>query len=126
MPRPAEHQSRFPSSGPQSTPRSLRQAGPRELEIVWSDGHVSLYAVADLRRACPCASCVDELTGERILKAEEVAEDVKPASIEPVGRYALGIIWSDGHSTGIYAFEYLRSLCPCAACAGGGSTKGGA
>ena len=33
-----------------------------------------------------------------------------------VGRYALQMYWSDGHSTGIYTFDYLRDLCPCAEC----------
>ncbi len=37
-------------------------------------------------------------------------------SIEPVGNYALRIAWNDGHNTGIYSYDHLRSICPCAAC----------
>jgi DUF971 family protein len=99
-------------------PESIRQAGAAELEIIWNDGHVSLYPVVHLRRACRCASCVDEWTGEQVLKADRVDPGVKPVTIEPVGRYAIHIAWSDGHRSGIYSFEHLRSLCPCAACRG--------
>ena len=97
-------------------PASLRQAGPKDLEITWTDGHVSLYPVAYLRRACRCAACIDEWTGERTLRPDQVPEDVKPVRIEPVGRYAIHIAWSDGHTSGIYSFEHLRGICPCAAC----------
>ncbi|MBI4605174.1 MAG: DUF971 domain-containing protein [Planctomycetes bacterium] len=99
-------------------PASMRQAGPRDLEIVWQDGHVSVYPVAYLRRACRCASCVDEWTGAQILKAEQVPEDVRPVRIDPVGRYAVHFTWSDGHTSGIYSFDHLRAICPCAECAG--------
>ncbi len=44
---------------------------------------------------------------------------LKPNRAELVGRYALQIFWSDGHSTGIYSFHYLRELCPCGECAAG-------
>ena len=37
-------------------------------------------------------------------------------TIEPVGNYAVCFRWSDGHMTGIYTFDYLRSLCPCQEC----------
>jgi DUF971 family protein len=100
-------------------PQSIRQAGPRELEIAWNDGHVSVYPVAYLRRRCRCASCIDEWSGAQILKPEQVPEDVKPLRIEPVGRYALHFAWSDGHASGIYSFEHLRAICPCAQCGGG-------
>jgi DUF971 family protein len=99
-----------------STPESIRQSGPGELEIVWKDGHVSRYPVVHLRRSCRCASCVDEWSGEQILKVDQVPDDVKPLRIEPVGRYALHFDWSDGHSSGIYSFVLLRNVCPCAEC----------
>ena len=97
----------------------MRQAGPAELEIVWNDGHVSLYPVVYLRRACRCAACIDEWTGEPILRPDQVSESVKPVAIDPVGRYAIHIAWSDGHTSGIYSFEHLRQICPCAVCAAG-------
>ena len=91
----------------------IEQAGPKELRIAWQDGHESLYPVRLLRLACLCAHCVDEHTREKLLDHAKVPEDVHPQSIRGVGRYALQFSWSDGHDTGIYAFEHLRSLCPC-------------
>ncbi len=78
-------------NGDKTTPTSIRQAGPTELEIKWKDGHRSLYQVAYLRRVCRCAACIDEWTGDQILNPETVPEDVKPVSIEPVGNYAIHI-----------------------------------
>jgi ATP-binding protein involved in chromosome partitioning len=93
-----------------TTPRKIAQKGPRELSIQWADGTESIYAVRALRLACICASCVDEWTGENRLDAASVPEDVQPTKIESVGRYAIQIEWSDGHSSGIYPFRRLRAL----------------
>lgn len=98
------------------SPAGMRQSGPRELEITWTDGHVSAYPVAYLRRTCKCAACIDEWTGAPLLKPETVSEDIKPVRIDPVGRYAVHIVWSDGHSSGIYSFDHLRAVCPCVEC----------
>jgi DUF971 family protein len=38
-------------------------------------------------------------------------------SAQAVGHYAIKIDFTDGHSTGIYSFDYLRTMCPCEACA---------
>ena len=92
------------------TPREIRQSGPRELTIAWGDGAESRYAVRRLRLACSCAHCVDEWSGEGLLDAAAVPEDVHPLAIQSVGRYAIQIDWSDGHSTGIYPFRRLRAL----------------
>ena len=97
-------------------PVDIRQSGPAELQITWADEHVSQYPVVYLRRACRCAACVDEWTGAALLKPESVPEDIKPIKIEPVGRYAIHIHWSDGHTSGIYTFEHLRKVCPCDQC----------
>ena len=80
------------------------------LRIDWKDGHASVFTPRELRLHCPCAGCVDELTGERILVPGMVPETIHPTAIEYVGRYALRFVWSDGHETGIYPFEYLRRL----------------
>jgi ATP-binding protein involved in chromosome partitioning len=92
------------------TPTEIRQAGPRTLAIRWADGHESSLDVRTLRLACGCAHCVDEWTGEERLDAGSVPDDVHPLRIDRVGRYALQIEWSDGHASGIYPFERLRSL----------------
>ena len=93
-----------------TTPREIRQAGPRQLAITWQDGRESLLDVRAVRLACGCAVCVDEWTGAERLDPTSVPEDVHPLRIEPVGRYAIQIAWSDGHETGIYPFRRLREL----------------
>ena len=90
------------------------EVGPTEdearLRIVWKDGVASEYVPRQLRLLCPCAGCVDETTGMRTLSPEQVDDSVYPTAIHYVGQYALQFVWSDGHSTGIYAFRYLREL----------------
>jgi ATP-binding protein involved in chromosome partitioning len=93
-----------------AVPIDIRQAGPTTLAITWADGTESTYEVFDLRVKCPCATCVDEFTGEVRLDPATVPADVRPTRIESVGNYAIKITWSDGHDTGIYAYEYLRRL----------------
>lgn len=97
-------------------PEKVSQPVKEKIEIIWKDGHRSTYSGYDLRVACSCAQCVDETSGVRRLKPGIINKDVYPLSIVPIGRYALKFDWSDGHNTGIYTFEHLRSLCGCAEC----------
>ena len=80
------------------------------LRILWGDGESAIYAPRALRLACPCAGCVDEMTGQPILDPGRVSEDIYPTEIRYVGRYALQFMWSDGHNTGFYPYGYLREL----------------
>jgi ATP-binding protein involved in chromosome partitioning len=82
------------------------------LAIRWADGQTSRYPFRALRLECPCAECVDEWTHVRRLEPAQVPEDVRPLDVRPVGRYAVQIVWSDRHSSGIYSFEKLRALDP--------------
>jgi ATP-binding protein involved in chromosome partitioning len=87
------------------------------LLIEWdTEGHVAHYPARALRLACPCAACVDELSGRALLDPAAVAADVRPVSIALVGAYGLRIQWSDGHGTGIYTFQRLLAACPCETC----------
>lgn len=91
-------------------PLQIIEESDSEITIAWSDAAENSYRAAQLRRACPCAGCVNEWTGERTLKSETIADDISFSSIAIVGRYALNFNFSDGHDTGIYSFKYLRSL----------------
>lgn len=91
-------------------PLQIIEESDSEITIAWSDGRESLYNAADLRRKCPCAGCVNEWTGERMLKPETIADDLSFTKFAIVGRYALNFNFSDGHETGIYSFRYLRDL----------------
>jgi ATP-binding protein involved in chromosome partitioning len=84
-----------------------------ELGVVWEDGHESYYPGHDLRCACGCAECVEETSGRKLLQDDQVPRDVRIVEMHPVGNYAIGVRWSDGHETGIYPFDRLRALCPC-------------
>ena len=90
----------------------------RSLLITWEEGHIGRYVYRTLRGECPCAGCVDELTGARTLDIASIAIDITIAGMQLVGNYALRIDWSDGHCTGLYSWNMLRALCPCPACAG--------
>ncbi|MDQ3041111.1 MAG: DUF971 domain-containing protein [Acidobacteriota bacterium] len=90
--------------------RQIIEESDSEISINWSDETESKYNAADLRKSCPCAGCINEWTGEKTLKTENVAEDLSFSSIAIVGRYALNFHFSDGHDTGIYSFQYLRNL----------------
>jgi len=96
--------------GPAIEPREIKQEGESGLQITWADDCVCGYTAAELRRACPCAQCVNEWTGQRVIKPETVSEELTIADLSIVGRYALNFRWSDGHETGIYSFRYLREL----------------
>ena len=80
------------------------------LAIKWSDDSESNYTAAELRRVCPCASCRDEWTGEKILDEQQISDDMTFTAMSIVGRYALNFVFSDNHDTGIFSFEYLRKL----------------
>jgi DUF971 family protein len=98
----------------QTTPVEIARQDAGHLRIRWQDGHESLYTFAQLRSECPCANCSSK---PRRHPGLFLAGTATPTGLEPVGRYAIQISWQDGHAHGIYSFETLRRLCPCAECA---------
>ncbi len=78
-----------------------------QIVLKWSANHETAFPARDLRLACQCAQCRDEMTGKTLLNARSVPEDVRPLSIELVGAYGFRVQWSDGHGTGIYTYESL-------------------
>lgn len=105
----------------------------RAMTIRWGDGHESVYPFDLLRKECPCALCGEERkkraasrkTGGLSLSVMQGpvvrVGDAQVTDVQKVGRYALNFSWQDGHHTGIYTYEFLRSLCPCTRCAGSGA-----
>ncbi len=81
-----------------------------QLNLEWRDGRKVSLAHRPIRLSCQCALCVNELTGERLLKEGNIPVDIQPKEIFPLGNYALGINWSDGHSSGIYPYKSLLKL----------------
>ena len=93
-----------------SRPREVDTQDPAVTLIKWDDEVVMRYPNRYLRSMCPCAQCVNEDTGERVIKVEAIDPNVHIVGVSPVGRYALQLQWSDGHGTGLYTFDNLRKL----------------
>ena len=110
------------------------------VDIIWADNHSSHYDFAYLRKECPCAMCNDERLKKEQgqqkdmqLKKENSGVSAAPPVSSPllpmfkpkltakaahaVGNYALQIDFNDGHATGIFSFDFLRTICPCEECA---------
>ena len=106
------------------------------VEIDWADGHKSAWTFKFLRNACPCATCVEErkmdgrIPGQAKAKSAELlpmyTPPARPNSAQAVGRYAIQLNWQDGHSAGIYSWEYLRRNCICPECLMNRAETGGA
>jgi DUF971 family protein len=99
----------------------------RELHIRWQDGHESVYTFDFLRRECPCALCNDQRSkqaapgglGLTVLSGSVVKTgQIQVTEVKPIGRYAVNFVWSDGHDSGIYSYDFLRAACPCSSCRG--------
>ena len=112
----------MPASPPPSTEAEhIAVSRSKGIQIDWKDGHHSAYGLAYLREKCPCATCTGAhgatpgaaKSGSPFQLYQPV---LKLVDVEPAGSYALQLKWSDGHSTGIYSYDYLRRICPCPEC----------
>ena len=79
------------------------------IQIAWDDDHTSILPWAFLRGACPCVLCKRNHLGVDIDQIADV-DGVWLIDWMPVGNYAIRLLWSDAHETGIYDFGYLREL----------------
>lgn len=94
-------------------PVDIQQIG-RELAIKWDDGTESFVALETLRRRCPCAGCKGETdVMGNVYRAPEqplAAQAFELRHLGNVGGYAIQPVWGDGHSTGLYSFDYLKRV----------------
>jgi ATP-binding protein involved in chromosome partitioning len=101
-------------SGERHEPITITQMEPNHkagmFKVAWSDAKQSLVTFKELRYLCPCAACVDEFSGVRKIKREDVPDGIQPLRVQTVGNYALQVNWSDGHQSGIYSYDYLRRI----------------
>ena len=106
-------------------PEHIAISKSKGIKIDWRDRHHSEYPLSYLRDECPCASCTgahgtEPQKSSYAAPSKEAFPMYKPTlrmlNVEQVGAYAMRIDWSDGHSTGIYSFDYLRRICPCPEC----------
>jgi DUF971 family protein len=105
-------------------PKALASHGTDQVKITWNDDRIGYIPWSKLRSNCPCAMCNEDRhritaplakptsVGLSLTVLKEAPQsDIKPQALTPLGNYAYKIVWSDGHDTGIYTFEFLHSLC---------------
>jgi len=102
------------SSPPLYLTEARRLPDSRQLQLTWSDGFTATLGYDTLRGYCPCAMCQGH--GASAVRYRPPPGPVTAEVIDPVGNYAIAITWSDGHSSGIYHFDFLRQICPCPRC----------
>ncbi len=82
----------------------------QSVRLRWKGQEELTVSNRDLRLSCRCALCVNELSGQRLFRLESLKADIQPTEIIPLGNYALGITWNDGHSSGIYPYKAIREI----------------
>ena len=107
MSSPAPPDARPADAGP---PVAIRVRGAeRLLDLEWPDLSAQV-PFRTLRLACPCAACVSETTGRRLLDPATVPESIAPQEVALAGNYALRVTWQGGHDTGLFTWPYLREI----------------
>jgi len=85
-----------------------------QFAVKWSDDSESYIPMRRFREACPCAGCKGEMdVMGHVYKGPEqqlAPQSYQLRSVQRVGGYGIQPVWADGHSTGIFSFEYLRRL----------------
>lgn len=84
-------------------PIEIKQKDAYTFTINWDGGDVGNYRLSDLQKNCPCARCAEG-------KNRRLSDDVQAKHIKQIGGYALKITFDQGCSSGIYTYEYLRTL----------------
>ena len=85
-----------------------------ELALKWDDGNEQFIELKQLRKACPCAPCAGEIDvlGQMHKGPDQVLKEssYQVKHMQLVGGYAVQIFWADGHSTGLYSFDFLQQI----------------
>ena len=91
----------------------LQPIGP-ELAVKWADGAEHFISLEALRKACPCANCAGEMdVMGNMAKGPPpnyTTESFQVRRLNPVGGYAVQIVWQDNHDAGLYSLESLREI----------------
>ena len=80
----------------------------RLLEITFDDNTECMLSCEFLRVYSPSAEVRGHGIGQEVLQTGKEAVNI--LSIEPIGNYAVRLVFSDGHDTGLYSWEYLHEL----------------
>ena len=90
--------------------KMIDQRDETSFSIEWTDETVSFFHFSELQKFCPCAGCIDKLSGERLSHLKYIPEELTAKQIEGVGSYAIRFQFVSGCSNGIYTFPFLKSL----------------
>ena len=105
----------FDREGMPVYPVQIKQTNSSQLFLRWSDGLDASIPLTVLRDSCPCAGCKGETVlfkkSDPLLPILGGPGKYEINAMEQVGNYAVQVVWADGHSTGIYTWDYLRTLC---------------
>jgi len=94
-------------SSPRPIDIKLHQAS-RLLEIKFDNNTECMLSCEFLRVYSPSAEVRGHGPGQEVLQTDK--EDVNITAIEPIGNYAVKLVFSDGHDTGLYSWDYLYDL----------------
>jgi DUF971 family protein len=97
----------MPAAGPHPTDIRLHRAS-RVMEVAFDDGTRFKMPCEYLRVYSPSAEVRGHGPGQEVLQVGK--ENVNITAIEPVGNYAVKLYFDDGHSTGIYSWDWLYNL----------------
>lgn len=82
----------------------------KAITLKWANGRVWKVGNRELRASCQCALCINEMTGEKMIDASKIRPDIAATQVTPLGNYAIGVTWNDGHSSGIYPYKRMEEL----------------
>lgn len=93
------------------TPIKIKLLDQKELQIIWDDNSEDVLSLKDLRKFCPCATCLAEREKQsKMFIPIYSANQVTIRNIKQMGNYAVQIEWKDGHNTGIYEYKFLKKF----------------
>jgi DUF971 family protein len=82
----------------------------KAVTLKWANGRLWKVGNKELRASCQCALCINEMTGEKTLDVSKIRPDIAATQVMPLGNYAIGVTWNDGHSSGIYPYKRIEEL----------------
>ncbi len=98
------------AGGSPYTPAGLRRHDAHTLSVLWRDGVEQKIPLREIRLACRCAHCVEEMSGRALLDPAKIPAEISAKVIASVGVYAVTIDWTVNACAGIYAFDRLRAI----------------
>jgi len=83
----------------------------RAMTLTYDDGRACTFELEQLRQACPCATCRGWRDRGEPSWPRGASTTLSITDAELVGAWGISLVWSDGHSTGIYSWDALRRWC---------------